>query len=90
MLVRPRTKEFLIGYPALIAGIAFALRGRRQWAAPLIVIGSIGLVSALNTFCHIHTPIHLSLMRVFNGAVVGILLGIVFYGLIRRLPGTEK
>jgi len=89
LYVRPRTKEFLIGYPALLAGIAFALRGRRQWAAPLIVVGSIGLISALNTFCHIHTPIHLSLIRVFNGAVVGILVGIVAYLAIRNLPGKE-
>ena len=46
-----------------------ALRGMRQWAAPLIVIGSIGLVSALNTFCHIHTPIQLSVFRIINGAM---------------------
>lgn len=89
LYVRPRTKEFLIGYPALLAGIAFALRGRRQYAAPLIVVGSIGLVSALNTFCHIHTPIQLSLIRIFNGAVVGVLVGAVVYRLIKNLPGKE-
>ena len=67
LYVRPRTKEFLVGYPALVAGIAFALRGRRQWAAPLIVFGSIGLISALNTFCHIHTPLPVSAWRIVNG-----------------------
>ncbi|MCX6346219.1 MAG: DUF5693 family protein [Armatimonadetes bacterium] len=77
LFVRPRTKEFLIGYPALIAGIAFALKGMRQWAAPLVIVGSIGLISALNTFCHIHTPIELSLLRVVNGAVVGGLIGMI-------------
>lgn len=90
LYVRPRTKEFLLGYPALLAGIAFALRGRRQWAAPLAVVGSIGLISALNTFCHIHTPLQLSLLRVVNGGVVGLIVGIVFYGLIKNLPGKEK
>ncbi len=89
LYVRPRTKEFLIGYPALLAGIAFALRGRRQYAAPLMVVGSIGLVSALNTFCHIHTPIQLSVLRVFNGAVVGLLLGAVVYYFVKNLPGKE-
>lgn len=89
LYVRPRTKEFLIGYPALLAGIAFALRGRRQYAAPLVVIGSVGLVSALNTFCHIHTPLQLSLLRVFNGAVVGVLFGIVAYWIVKKLPGKE-
>ena len=90
LYVRPRTKEFLIGYPALVAGIAFALRGRRQYAAPLVVVGSIGLISALNTFCHIHAPIQLSLIRLFNGAVVGILVGVLIYWLIRYLPGKES
>ena len=90
LYVRPRTKEFLIGYPALLAGIAFALRGRRQYAAPLVVIGSVGLVSALNTFCHIHTPIQLSLIRVLNGAVVGVLAGVVVYSVIKKLPGEEQ
>ncbi|MEN6357029.1 MAG: DUF5693 family protein [Armatimonadota bacterium] len=84
LYVRPRTKEFLIGYPALILGIAFALKGHRSWAAPLIVIGSIGLVSALNTFCHIHTPIALSLIRVLNGAVVGGLIGFILCRLFRE------
>ena len=89
LYVRPRTKEFLIGYPALLAGIAFALRGRRQYAAPLMVVGSIGLISALNTFCHIHTPLELSILRVINGTVVGVLVGVVFYRIIRGLPGKE-
>lgn len=90
LYVRPRTKEFLIGYPALLVGIAFALRGRRQWAAPLIVLGSIGLISALNTFCHIHTPLQLSILRVFNGAVVGIIVGAVAYWVVGRMPGEES
>ncbi|MCE5315310.1 MAG: DUF5693 family protein [Armatimonadota bacterium] len=83
LYVRPRTKEFLIGYPALIVGIAFALKGRRSVAAPLVVIGSIGLISALNTFCHIHTPIALSLIRVANGAIVGGLIGLIVCRIVR-------
>lgn len=90
LYVRPRTKEFLIGYPALLAGIAFAIRGWRQWAAPLVAVGSIGLISTLNTFCHIHTPLQLSVLRVFNGTVVGILIGLAAYWLIRNLPGNDK
>lgn len=90
MLVRPRTKEFLLGYPALLTGIAFALRGRRSVAAPLLVLGAIGLVSALNTFCHIHTPLAISGLRVVNGAVVGTLIGLVAYAIVRHIPGKEK
>jgi len=91
VLVRPRTKEFMIGYPLLLCGLAFAVRGYRNWGAPLIVVGSIGLVSALNTFCHIHTPVMLSVLRVVNGAVVGTAIGLILYALVRRLPdmGSE-
>jgi hypothetical protein len=89
LYVRPRTKEFLVGYPALLVGIAFAVRGRRRWAAPLIVVGSIGLISALNTFCHIHTPLFVSAWRILNGTIVGILLGAALYWLVRNLPGRD-
>jgi len=89
LYVRPRTKEFLIGYPALFCGIAFALRGYKNWAIPCIVLGSFGLVSALNTFCHIHTPIALSLLRVFNGLWVGALVGFIVYRVVRYLPGKD-
>lgn len=89
LYVRPRTKEFLIGYPALICGIAFAMRGKKNWAAPCIVLGCFGLVSALNTFCHIHTPIVLSLIRVFNGMWVGAIIGWIVYSIVRFMPGNE-
>ena len=84
MAVRPRTKEFLIGYPALLVGIAFALRGQRRWAAILVTVGSIGLVSGLNTFCHIHTPLAVSALRTVNGVVLGVLVGLIAYWLLRK------
>lgn len=86
LFVRPRTKEFLIGYPLLLTGIVFALRGYKQWAAPLVVVGTIGLVSALNTFCHLHTPLMISALRIVNGTVVGALFGIVLYLILKNLP----
>jgi len=90
MFVRPRTKEFLVGYPALVLGITFALRGRRRWAAPLLVLGSIGLVSALNTFCHIHTPLAVSTLRSLNGLIAGGVIGLIVYTVLRNLPGREN
>jgi hypothetical protein len=84
LYVRPRTKEFLIGYPALLVGLAFAVRGFRRIAAPLIVVGAIALISALNSFCHIHTPLLLSAIRVANGAIFGCAVGVVVYWLVRN------
>src|SRR5205807_5287705 len=48
--VRPRTKEFLIGHPAFVLGVALWIRGHRSWGLPLFVVGVLGQVSILNTF----------------------------------------
>jgi hypothetical protein len=53
----------LIGHPALILSFVLAARGRRSWAFPLFLVGAIGQVSLLNTFCHLHTPLVASLWR---------------------------
>ena len=90
LYVRPRTKEFLFSYPLLLTGIAFAIRGRRRWAAPLIVLGTIGMASSLNSFCHIHTPLLLTAIRTANGIACGTIIGIVLYWIVRNLPGREE
>jgi hypothetical protein len=83
--VRPRTKEFLIGHPAFIFALALWYRGRRKWAIPLFVVGVIGQVSILNTFCHTHTPLHLSLIRDLTGLVFGTVIGLVVFWLTERI-----
>ncbi len=72
---RPRTKEFLIGHPAFVVALGLWYRGRSKWAPPLFVVGAIGQVSILNTFCHIHTPLYLSGVRAVTGLIVGGLIG---------------
>lgn len=74
LLVRPRTKEFLIGTPCLLLALYF---GYKDFLVPLWLLGAIGQVSILNTFCHLHTPLTVSLLRTFNGLWLGILIGIV-------------
>ncbi|MHB1455773.1 MAG: DUF5693 family protein [Armatimonadota bacterium] len=82
--VRPRTKEFMIGHPALFIGIALLLRRNRGWGLPLTAFGLIGQVSMLNTFCHIHTPLIMSIHRGFNGLVIGIVLAIIVWVIIDK------
>ncbi|HET6456233.1 MAG TPA: DUF5693 family protein, partial [Armatimonadota bacterium] len=77
MGVRPRTKEFMIGHPAMILGIALLLTRRRAWGLSLIALGVLGQVSLLNTFCHIHTPLQVTAFRAFNGLVLGLIFGMV-------------
>ncbi|MDH7601439.1 MAG: DUF5693 family protein [Armatimonadota bacterium] len=90
LLVRPRTKEFLVGYPALIAGVVCALHGRKRSAAVLITVGCTALVSVVNTFCHIHTPLAVSAVRTVNGLIVGGIVGtVVWYVLGKLLMALE-
>lgn len=82
---RPRTKEFLLGHPAFLLAFAFWMRGRRRLAVPLFVAGSIGQVSILNTFCHIHTPLIVSAWRGGLGLVIGAAIGAGVFLIIERI-----
>jgi len=77
LVIRPRTKEFLLGHPALMLAVALALRGRRTWLPLVALVAGLGQVSLLNTFCHFHTPLAISLLRTVNGLWVGAVIGIV-------------
>jgi hypothetical protein len=93
--VRPRTKEFLIGHPAFVLGLALWFRGNRKLALPLFVVGVLGQVSILNTFCHTHTPLLISLIRDMTGLVIGAILGVIAFFLLdpfltrKRSPNSE-
>lgn len=76
LVARPRTKEFLVGHPALIVAAWAALRGYSALVFPLILAGSIGQVSAVNSFEHLRTPFTLSLLRGVNGLVLGYAVGV--------------
>ncbi|MBN2057291.1 MAG: hypothetical protein JW782_00645 [Candidatus Saganbacteria bacterium] len=73
--IRPRTKEFIIGYPLLYLAALAMLRQRKHWLWLLAALGTIAPISVLNTFSHIHTPLIISLIRTFNGLVIGVLVG---------------
>lgn len=79
LLVRPRTKEFLIGFPALIVGILLTARTRHGWW--LYAVGSIGTASAIDTFAHFHTPLLISLLRTAYAIGFGYVIGVVGLGL---------
>lgn len=74
LFVRPRTKEFLLGQPFLML-LCFV--GYRQGYLPFLLIATIGQVSLVNTFAHIHTPLFISLLRTVNGLWIGIIIGLL-------------
>ncbi|MEW9702314.1 DUF5693 family protein [Paenibacillus sp. SI8] len=73
--VRPRTKEFLFAHPVFLLGAYLAVRYRH--AVYLMFIGVIGQLSIVDTFAHLHTPLHISLIRITYGVVFGALIGLV-------------
>ncbi|HYI66209.1 MAG TPA: DUF5693 family protein [Candidatus Limnocylindrales bacterium] len=73
--VRPRTKEFLIGFPALLVGIVLAARTRHGWW--LYAVAAIGTASAIDTFTHFHTPLLVSVLRTGLSLAIGFGLGMV-------------
>lgn len=81
LVARPRTKEFLFGHPLLLLGFLTyplaAIPRWRFWASALILVGALGQVSVVNTFCHLHSPIYLGLLRTFNGLWLGALIGVI-------------
>lgn len=94
LLVRPRTKEFLLGHPALMLAVALSLRGRRGWIPLIGVLAAVGQVSLVNTFCHFHTPLLVGIVRTANGlwlgAVVGVVVVVMWRLLCDRPPRARK
>lgn len=90
---RPRLKEFLFGYPALVLACSLRFGARSRWSGPLVVAGGVGLVSTVNSFCHLHTPLAFSLVRAFNGLWLGAAVGAVLSLLalaVARSPDAEN
>lgn len=73
--VRPRTKEFLIGLPALLMGIVLAWRWRHAWW--LYAVAAIGTASAVDTFTHFHAPLLASGWRTVTGFALGYGIGLI-------------
>lgn len=71
--VRPRTKEFLIGHPAMLLLLYYGFKWPRL---PLLLLGVIGQISLVNTYAHLHTPLLISLVRSFHGLWLGLFLGV--------------
>nr|WP_255654546.1 DUF5693 family protein [Cohnella sp. REN36] len=77
--VRPRFKEFVLGHPLMLLGLFLALR-YPKWPLLLIAAATIGQLSMVDTFAHIHTPSILSATRDALGLGIGFVIGLVAIG----------
>ncbi|KAB3533554.1 DUF5693 family protein [Alkaliphilus serpentinus] len=98
LLARPRTKEFIIGFPLMIMGIYYALKGNKY----LIILAGLGAVmgqtSIINTFSHLRTPLYISTIRTLYSLIFGIGIGLVYIAIMEAgikvinkvLPSREE
>lgn len=82
--VRPRFKEFVVAWPALMLVPALTAGDRRRWGWLFVLAAGMGLGDLIDTFSHLHTPLLVSSERVVNGGVLGALIGLVLIFLYRR------
>ena len=85
LVARPRTKEYLLGHPALVLAVTAKTMGFHGWTLPLLVAGAVGQAGLVNSFSHLHTPLLYTAWRTANGLLLGTVLGSVLYLCARRL-----
>ena len=77
LIARPRTKEFLIAFPAIFAAVYSASKKSEFYTGIFMLAGAMGTSSVINTFSHIRTPIYLSFARTAIALGFGIIIGCV-------------
>lgn len=87
--VRPRFKEFMIGHPAMILTWGLLYRGILSGTSLAVLFGMIGQADIIDTFCHIHTPVLISLVRVLNGIGGGMIIGITLLLIWLKTAGKK-
>jgi hypothetical protein len=82
--VRPRFKEFLVGFPFLMLLPALTLAHRRAIGWLLALGIGMGIGDVIDTFSHLHTPVTISLERIANGLIIGAIVGGIAIWIYRR------
>jgi len=83
--VRPRFKEFAFAFPALMLVPALVPADRRRFGWLFVLAIGLGLGDVIDTFSHLHTPLHIGIQRLGLGAILGALIGLVVIAVYRRL-----
>lgn len=82
LYARPRTKEFMLGYPALFIGF-YLYKQRYKYSQYILILGAIATMSTVNTFTHLHTPFLYSLLRSIYGVVFGLIIAIIYIAIFK-------
>ncbi len=88
--VRPRFKEFVVGFPFLMIVPALRRGDRRAAGIILSLAIGIGIGDVIDTFSHLHTPLLISIIRVILGLAIGAVIGAIAIAVYRVLDGRRK
>ncbi len=89
MTVRPRFKEFALAWPLLMLLPALWPGDLRRFGWLIALCVGIGLADVVDTFSHLHTALAISILRLINGLVLGIILGAIVVIVYRRFRPLE-
>ncbi len=77
---RPRTKEFLIGYPCIVLFVYYLKKVDIKLVQAILAAGgAIVAASISNSFCHVFTDVSTIYMRVLNGVLITIPICVLAY-----------
>ncbi len=77
---RPRTKEFLIGYPAMVLLVYYVKQHKIDIINWIAAVGASILVTSItNSFCHVFTNYMTIVSRTLNGLIVGAIVSLICY-----------
>jgi hypothetical protein len=82
LFVRPRFKDILFQPFAMLSLVLVSNKWPLQRIAA--ILASIALASMVNTFCHLHTPLVISALRVGYGVVFGLLAAVVIKRIVDK------
>ncbi len=82
LIARPRIKEFIFAFPAVIVAAYMMLNRKKlgMFLSGMVIV--IGQTSIVNTFSHLRTPMYLSIIRTIYGVLFGTILGIIYIALL--------
>ena len=80
MQARPRTKEFLVGWPCFVLFVYYIKNVDSKLMQIFLAMGSsILFASVINSFCHVFTDAAIIFSRVFNGLFIGAFVSLAAY-----------
>lgn len=77
LIARPRNKEFMFAFPAVMLMVYTSIRRFKLWPIIFGLASVIGMTSVVNTFMHIRTPLYLGFVRTGYSLLFGLIIGIV-------------